>query len=63
LLTLLLEEMWMDEEFQALLGPPRAIAVSRYPQAMAVALVLRHSWRRDDLRRMARRLGLSLRSI
>jgi len=63
LLRLLLEEMWVGEEFETLLGPPRALDWSRYPQAIAVAIILRHSWRRDDLRRTARRLGLSRRGL
>jgi hypothetical protein len=34
--------------------------VSRYPQAIAVAIALRHSWQPDQLTRLARRLGIAL---
>jgi hypothetical protein len=59
LLRLLLEEMYVEEEFKQIVGAPETLPLRQYPHAFAVALTLRHSWRSDDLRRMARRLGVS----
>jgi hypothetical protein len=59
LLRLLLEELWIEDELVSLIGAPGRLSVSRYPQAIAVALALRHSWRPDDLRGVAKRLGIS----
>lgn len=57
LLELLVEELYVTEELFALLPPIRDLPVTRYPQLVAVALALRHSWRPDDLRELTRRLG------
>ena len=35
------------------------LQVRQYPQAVAVALILRHSWRADDLACILERLGLT----
>jgi hypothetical protein len=56
LLTLLLEELYVEEEFAELLGNPRTLPLGKYPQAFAVALALRHSWRQDDLERTTSQL-------
>ena len=40
----------MDEEFVELLAEPDQLPRT---QALAVALLLRHSWRADDLARLA----------
>lgn len=54
----LMDELMVgDEEFVALLGPTR-VATTQYPQAIAVALALRHSWNEVSLREFTRRLRL-----
>ena len=59
LLELLIEELYIDESLDDLLGEhPRDLPARRYPEAIAVALVLRHSWRADDLACIVERLGL-----
>jgi hypothetical protein len=58
-LELLIEELYIDESIEALLGEhPHALPTRRYPEAIAVALILRHSWRADDLACIVERLGL-----
>ena len=60
LLELLIEELYIDESIEALLGQhPHALPTRRYPEAIAVALILRHSWRADDLACIIERLGLN----
>lgn len=56
LLQMLIEELHVDDEFNVLLGDPGGLPVRRYPQAVAVAMALRHSWRPDLLARVATRL-------
>ena len=56
LLEILLDELFVTDDFVALLGHPIDLPVDRYPQAVAVAMALRHSWRQDDFRRFIRRL-------
>ena len=56
LLEILLDELFVTDDFVALLGNPIDLPVDRYPQAVAVAMALRHSWRQDDFRRFTRRL-------
>jgi len=63
LMQSLLEELWVDEEFKHLVDRVHKLRRGQYPQAVAVAVTLRHSWRRDDLRRTARRLGISTRGL
>ncbi|MGV3520244.1 ParB/RepB/Spo0J family partition protein [Luteitalea sp.] len=62
LLRLLLEEIRPDELFLDVLDKPDRIAVKRYPQALAVALALRHGWQRDDLLVFSKRLGVKVTS-
>jgi len=57
LVTALIEELYVEDEFHALLGDPKDLPRRRYPQAIALALALRHSWRPDDLACILRRLG------
>lgn len=60
LLELLIEELYIDESIETLLGEhPHALPTRRYPEAIAVALILRHSWRADDLACIVERLGLN----
>lgn len=59
LLEHLIEELYIDESIDDLLGEhPRDLPTRRYPEAIAVALILRHSWRADDLACIVERLGL-----
>ena len=60
LIRLVLEELHVDEEFYALIGPLRRWPAIRYPQVLALAVASRHSWRPDDLFRIMRRLGARL---
>jgi hypothetical protein len=58
-LELLLEELYIDESLDDLLGEhPHDLPTSRYAEAIAAALILRHSWRADDLTWIVERLGL-----
>jgi hypothetical protein len=58
-LEVLTEELYIDESIDELLGAdPRDLPTRRYPEAIAVALILRHSWRADDLAWIVERLGL-----
>src|SRR5262249_19550258 len=60
LLTRLLDELHTDDVFADLAGDLKPLPVRRYPQAIATAIALRHSWRPDDLTRLARRLRIFL---
>jgi ParB/RepB/Spo0J family partition protein len=60
LMATLLEELNIDGSFTELVGRPQGLPTRRYPQAIAVALALRHSWRREELVKFARRLGIKL---
>ena len=60
LVTTLLDELNIDAMFTELVGRPHGVPARRYPQAIAVALALRHSWRRDELMKFAKRLGVKL---
>ena len=62
LLRLLLEDIRPDELFLDVIGKPDRLAAKRYPQAIAVALALRHSWQRDDLLTFSKRLGVKVTS-
>ena len=62
LIATLLEELNIDGAFTELVGRPQGLPTKRYPQAIAVALALHHSWRRDELVKFARRLGVKLTS-
>jgi len=56
----LLDELHVSDTFQALVPASRSLHPSRYPHALAIALAERHSWTPADLRRLTRRLGVSL---
>ena len=58
LLRLVIEELFVEEDFVKVCGDPRTFPLHLYPQAILVALGARHSWREDDLKRFARRAGL-----
>lgn len=59
LLAVLLDELWIDESFVDIVGEPSDLLEDRYPEALAVALLLRHSWRPDDLLQVAKKLGIT----
>lgn len=53
LFATLLEELRENDGLEALFGPMRKdLAVAAYPQVIALALILRHSWQPEDLRRI-----------
>lgn len=54
----LLEELCTDDIFVRLVGEPQRIPPRQYAQAVATALLLRHSWRTDDLLSIATQIGL-----
>jgi len=56
LLQCVVGEMKIEEDFAAVLGDPTQIPIRRYPQAVAIAIALRHSWRPDLFARMSREL-------
>ena len=56
----LLDELHVSDTFQALVPASRSLDPSRYPHALAIALAERHSWTPADLRRLTRRLGVSI---
>ena len=63
-MEVLLEELYVDDGLEELLGKsPSQLRVRQYPQAVAVALILRHSWRADDLACILARLGVTARII
>jgi hypothetical protein len=59
LIDLLLDELHVSDEFDDLIGRARARAQVTYPQLVALALVLRHSWFPEDLVRIIAEPGLS----
>jgi hypothetical protein len=60
LVEAILEELYVDDHFEELLAAPGELKARQYPQAIAVALILRHSWHPDDLACILKRLGLSV---
>jgi hypothetical protein len=61
LLRLLLDELQSEDDlFSEIVGPLDRIPPKRFPQAVAIALALRHSWLQSDLTRIANRLRISL---
>lgn len=56
-----MEELHIGDSVAEFLGVPvRALNKRRYAQAIAIALILRHSWRADDLARTLKRLRLQV---
>lgn len=59
-MEVLLQELYVEEGLEELLGEaPDGLQVRQYPRAIAVALILRHSWHADDLACIVERLGLT----
>jgi hypothetical protein len=59
LLKAAIEELYPDDLFAEIIGDLDRVPSRLWPQALAVAVALRHSWRRDGLERFASRLRLS----
>jgi hypothetical protein len=59
LIDLLLEELYVTDEFDDLIGRLSPTAQVNYPQLLALALVLRYSWFPQDLARIIAEPGLS----
>src|SRR5438128_10995561 len=60
LLKLVVEELYPDDLFSELIGNLDRVPPRQWPRVLAIAVALRHSWRRDGLARVARRLHVSL---
>jgi hypothetical protein len=59
LLELLIEELYIDDSIEELLGVPlRHLPRRRYAEAVGTALIIRHSWQAADLSCVLTRLGL-----
>lgn len=63
LIDLLLDELHVGDEFDGLISRVPPSAQVNYPQLVALALVLRHSWFPEDLARIIAEPGLSLSAI
>ncbi len=59
LFRLLLDELYVGDEFDEIIGPPDKVPLMQYPQAIAFAIALRNSWRSDDLANVFRALRLA----
>ena len=59
LIDLLLDELHVSDEFDDLIARVPPSARVNYPQLVALALVLRHSWYPEDLARIIAEPGLS----
>jgi hypothetical protein len=60
LLKVVVEERYPDDLFAELVGRLDRVPRRQWPCVIAVAVALRHRWRRDGLTRVARRLRVSL---
>jgi hypothetical protein len=60
LLKLVVEELYPDDCFAELVGNLDRVPRRHWPRVLAIAVALRHSWRRDGLTRVARSLRVSL---
>lgn len=60
LLKLVVEELYPDDCFAELVGNLDRVPRRQWPRALAIAVALRQSWRRDGLTRVARSLRVSL---
>lgn len=61
LLKLVVAELFPDDLLKELVGSLDRVPRRRWPQVIAIALALRHSWRRDGLERIATRLRIPAR--
>ena len=60
LLKLIVDELYPDDLFTELIGNLDRVPSRQWPRVLAIAVALRHSWRRDGLARIAGRLRISL---
>ncbi|MGE0703783.1 MAG: hypothetical protein AB7F99_15435 [Vicinamibacterales bacterium] len=60
LLKLVVDELYPDDLFAELVGDLDRVPPRYWPRVLAIAVALRHSWRRDGLASVARRLHVSL---
>jgi len=60
LLKAAIEELYPDALFTEVVGDLDRVPRRRWPQILAIAVALRHSWRRDGLARLASRLRIPL---
>ena len=60
LVKLILQELFPDELFNELVGNADCVPSRYWPRALAIAVALRHSWRRDGLVDVANRLRVPL---
>src|SRR5258706_13643226 len=60
LLKLVVAELFPDDLFTELVGNLDRVPRRLWPHVIAIAVALRHSWRRDGLSRIARGLRISL---
>ena len=58
LIDLLLDELHVSDEFDDLIGRVPPSAQVNYPQLVALAVVLRHSWYPEDLARIIAETGV-----
>ena len=63
LVTTLLDELHVTDEFDRLVGPISRVPASQFPRLVAIALLLRHSWSLYDLSRTGKRVGLGVGSL
>ena len=56
LLKLVVRELYPDDLFSELIGNLDRVPSRRWPQVIALAVALRHSWRQDGLTRIVRSL-------
>ena len=60
LVKLVVGELFPDDLFTELVGHLDRVPRRQWPQVIAIAVALRHSWRRDGLARVAKRLRVSM---
>lgn len=59
LLKLVVHELYPDDLFSELIGNLERVPRRRWPQVIALAVALRHSWRKDGLTRLVRSLRIT----
>jgi len=59
LLKMVVHELYPDDLFSELIGNLDRVPPRRWPQVIALAVALRHSWRQDGLTRLVRSLRIT----